>query len=412
MVKCAQMHPRRPKIELVYFNAGGGHRAAARALEQVLGAGAAEHEVRTTNVMEVLDPSGLFRRVTGMAPEDYYNKRLASGFTAGLSQELKVFQGLVRLAHASLVGALEQHWLRSEPDLVVSLIPNLNRPLCASLARALPGVPYLTVMTDLADLPPDFWMVPDQPQHVVCGTETALGQAISSGCDPRRVHRASGMILRPDFYGAEPVDREEGRRALGLDPRRPTGLVLFGGHGSRAMLSLAEDLHDVQLIFLCGHNARLASRLKSRPAGRAPHAVLGFTPDVHRYMRLADFFIGKPGPGSLSEAVHCGLPVVTVLNTWTMPQERFNPRWIADQGLGIAASSFGRLRGPVMQLLDRLPDYADRVRAMPPNRAVFEVTALVRRMLDRDLQSNRHIGLSGCAELLEHPWTSPSTSVT
>ena len=30
----------------------------------------------------------------------------------------------------------------------------------------------------MTDLPPDFWMVPDQPQHVVCGTETALGQAI------------------------------------------------------------------------------------------------------------------------------------------------------------------------------------------------------------------------------------------
>jgi UDP-N-acetylglucosamine:LPS N-acetylglucosamine transferase len=332
--------------------------------------------------MEVLDPSGHFKRLTGMAPEDYYNKRLATGFTAGLSQELKVFQGLVRLAHARLAATLEQHWLRSEPDLVVSVIPNLNRPMAASLAGALPGVPYLTVMTDLADLPPDFWMVPDQRQHVVCGTSEALAQARAIGMARERVHSASGMILRPDFYRDVSLDRREQRRALGLDPDRPTGLVLFGGHGSRAMLALAEQLPDVQLILLCGDNARLAHRLRALPRGPAPRAVLGFTPDVHHYMRLADFFIGKPGPGSLSEAVHCGLPVVTVLNTWTMPQERFNPRWIADHGLGVAGRSFSNLRREVAHLLDHLPAYTARVQAMPPNRAVFEVAGLVRRMLD------------------------------
>lgn len=374
--------PRCPRrVELVYFNAGGGHRAAANALEQVLGAAGSTHEIRKTNVMEVLDPSGYYKRLTGMAPEDYYNKRLATGFTAGLAQELKLFQGLVRLGHAALAGVLEQHWLRTEPDVVVSLIPNLNRPLCASLAGVLPGVPFVTVMTDLADFPPDFWILPDQPQHIVCGTQAALEQARTLGCDPQRVHAASGMILRPDFYRSDPVDRDAERRALGLDPARPTGLVLFGGHGSRAMLALAEELDDVQLVLLCGHNARLARRLRALPAGRAARAVVDFTPAVHRYMRLADFLIGKPGPGSISEAVHCGLPVVTVLNRWTMPQERFNPQWVVDQGLGVAGRSFTRLRREVSHLLDHLPEYTSRVRAMPPNRAVFEVAALVESML-------------------------------
>ena len=43
-------------------------------------------------------------------------------------------------------------------------------------------------------------------------------------------------------------------------------------------------------------------------------------------MQLADFFIGKPGPGSISEAVQQGLPVIVVDNAWTMPQERYNAR--------------------------------------------------------------------------------------
>lgn len=369
-----------PTIELVYFNAGGGHRAAASALESVMRQSRPGWTVRKTNVLEVLDPQGWFQRFTGMAPEDYYNKRLASGITMGLAQELKFFQGAIRFAHAALVRVLERHWLRSEPDVVVSLIPNLNRPLAASLASTLPGVPFLTVMTDLADLPPDFWMVPDQPQHIICGTERAVAQAVEAGIPATRVHRTSGMILRPAFYVQDAFDGEAEHRALGLDPSRPTGLVLFGGHGSRAMAAIAEDLGDVQLILMCGHNEALARRLRKLPAC-APRAVVGFTPDVPHYMRLADFFIGKPGPGSISEAVHCGLPVVTVLNAWTMPQERFNPRWVEDHGLGITAQSFGRLRQPVHQLLSRLPQHQERLRGMPGNRAVFEVVDLVDRML-------------------------------
>jgi UDP-N-acetylglucosamine:LPS N-acetylglucosamine transferase len=280
------------------------------------------------------------------------------------------------------VNVFEAHWLRGEPDIVVSLIPNLNRPLAASLAGALPGIPFVTAMTDLADYPPDFWMVPDQLQHIVCGTDRAMTQAAEAGYDPARVHRASGMILRPAFYVEDAFERDTARRALGLDPARPTGLLLFGGHGSRAMASIVQDLEEVQLIVMCGHNQALARKLRAMSSA-APRAVIGFTPNVPHYMRMADFFIGKPGPGSISEAVHCGLPVVTVLNAWTMPQERFNPQWVTDHGLGIAGHSFGHLRRPVAHLLSRLPDYVQRVSSMPPNRAVFEIVDLVERLMGR-----------------------------
>jgi hypothetical protein len=375
-------------IELVYFNAGGGHRAAAMALETVIRQQGRPWQVRSVNVMEVLDPLGRFKRLTGMAPEDFYNKRLASGFTLGLAQELKVFQGMVRLAHPTLVRRLRQHWLRSDPDMVVSLIPNLNRPLFDSVAQALPGVPYVTVLTDLADHPPHFWIEPGQPQHYVCGTGRALEQARAQGCAEWQLHRTSGMILRPAFYEPLQVDRAAERHALGLDPARPTGVVLFGGHGSAAMTAIARELSDVQLILMCGHNAALARLLRRLPAG-APRAVVEFTPDVRRYMQLADFFIGKPGPGSLSEAVHQGLPVITVRNSWTMPQERYNTDWVQEHGLGIVGHSMRRLRGPVEQLLARLDEFRANVRRLPANRAVFEVPEILAGILARSADPRR-----------------------
>ena len=131
-------------VDLIYFNAGGGHRAAAQALEEAMRQ--RPWRVRMVHLTEVLDPSRTFRRITGIEPEDIYNKRLASGFTLGLAQELKLLQGLIRLGHEALVQRLRMHWLKTEPDLVVSLIPNFNRALFESLASALPGVPFVPLL--------------------------------------------------------------------------------------------------------------------------------------------------------------------------------------------------------------------------------------------------------------------------
>jgi UDP-N-acetylglucosamine:LPS N-acetylglucosamine transferase len=370
------------RVDLVWFNAGGGHRAAAQALEQVMHAQGRPWQVRKVNLTEVLDPTDRFRSFTGLAPEDLYNRRLGSGFTLGLAQELRLLQGLIRLAHPALVQRLARHWKSTQPDLVVSLIPNFNRALHDALAQARPGAPFVTVLTDMADHPPHFWIEPQTRQHLVCGTGHAMAQALAAGCPPWRLHRASGMILRPEFYLPAPADRNARRLAAGLDACTPTGLVLFGGTGSRVMKRIAARLPDTPLILMCGRNEALAAELRALPAGSAsaPRLVVGHTPDVARWMQLADFFIGKPGPGSLSEAVQMGLPVIVTCNSWTMPQERWNAQWIRQHGLGIVLRGFGPVDRAVADLTDQLPAWNARVRAMD-NRAVFELPAILERIL-------------------------------
>ncbi|HEX5739514.1 MAG TPA: glycosyltransferase [Hydrogenophaga sp.] len=367
-------------VDLVYFNAGGGHRASALALQSVLQTQGWPWQVRLVNLFEVLDPKDKFRKLTGNAPEDWYNQRLARGWTIGMAQELKLLQGLIRLSHPMLVRQLQQHWLHTEPDLVVSLVPNFNKAMFESLASALPGVPYVTVLTDLADVPPNFWMERQQPQHFVCGTPRALEQARAMGHDASRLHATSGMIIRPAFYEPLALDRASEQRRLGLDPSRPTGLVLFGGHGSKAMLGIARQLADsTQLILVCGHNQALARRLQALP-GSAPRLVVGFTTDIPRYMQLADFFIGKPGPGSLSEAVQQGLPVIVVDNALTMPQERYNAQWIRENELGMVLRSFRRVDVAVANLLGQLEHWRSSVQRMR-NRALFEVPPILADIL-------------------------------
>jgi UDP-N-acetylglucosamine:LPS N-acetylglucosamine transferase len=375
-----------PTIDLVYFNAGGGHRAAASALEAMIHAQGRPWQVRCVNLFDVLDPRGQFLHFTGMAPEDVYNKRLAKGWTLGLAQELKLLQGMIRLGHTQLVRRLTQHWRGSQPDMLVSLVPNFNRALHDSLASARHGVPFVTVLTDMADHPPSFWIEPGLAQHLVCGTAKAAQQALSAGCAEALIHTSSGMIIRPDFYDPLVLDRRAEQVRLGLDPDRPTGVVMFGGQGSMAMHGIAEELDDVQLILMCGHHRPLASKLRAMKS-TAARAVVDFTPEVRRHLHLGDFFIGKPGPGSLSEAVHQGLPIVTVRNAWTLPQERYNTEWVTEHGLGLVARSVRNLRPTVLALLDKLDFHKANVRRIE-NRAVFEVPEILARILASAVRSS------------------------
>ena len=369
-------------IDLVYFNAGGGHRAAATALEAVIGQQERPWQVRLVNLMNILDPKDVFRKTTGMDWEDIYNTRLARGWSAGLAQELKLLQALIRLSHRSMAARLRRHWRRTKPDLVVSLIPNFNRPMYEAIETVRPRVPYVTILTDFADYPPHFWIEPRQAQHFICGTPKAAAQARALGYGADRIHLTSGMIIRPDFYVESRLDRHAELQKLDLDPDRPTGIVMFGGHGSRAMQGIARRLDDVQLILICGHNAALAQRLCAMSA-TAPRLVLGFTSEIRRYMQLSDFFIGKPGPGSISEAVQQGLPVVVVRNTWTMPQERYNTEWVQENDAGIVLESFRFVRDGVLEIIDRLDQFRASMSHIK-NRAVFEIPDILERILHGD----------------------------
>jgi UDP-N-acetylglucosamine:LPS N-acetylglucosamine transferase len=372
------------KLDFLFFDAGGGHRAAANALSQVMQQQGRPFEVRLVNLQEALDEIDVFRRLTGLRLQDLYNLMLKKGWTLGSPQLTAGMHGVIRLFHGKQVKVLTDLWRKNRPDMVVSLVPNLNRAIYESLHRTLPDVPLVTILTDIADYPPHFWME-RQEQHFIVGSDKAHQQAREIGHRPEHVHRVSGMILNPAFYyyTAPPAEeRDAARRKIGFDPAKPVGLVLFGGQGAAVMLEIARSLPDRQLILICGHNERLAAKLRESAAGRAaPMFVEGFTKDIPRYMQLADYFIGKPGPGSLSEAVAMHLPVIVERNAWTLPQERYNAEWIREQGIGLVLPSFRGIAKAVSELLE--PAAYARYRAATErlvNRAVFEIPDILERL--------------------------------
>ena len=156
------------------------------------------------------------------------------------------------------------------------------------------------------------------------------------------------------------------------------------------MSEIAERLDKsdlgLQLILICGKTFRLMNELRERKWRIRCH-VEGFTKEVPYYMHLSDFFIGKPGPGSLSEALSKQLPVIVECNAWTLPQERYNAQWIKERGVGLTLRSFREIVSAVNFLLrpEEFARYRENT-STQPNRAVFEIPGFLEDILQRTTQ--------------------------
>ena len=380
------------RLTIVFHHAGGGHRNAAEALRITLTRQAEPWDVSLLDIQELLDPLDLLRRFTGIRIQDTYNQILRRGWTRFAVQLLRVLQTTIRVYHSSIVKLLTAYWAEHPADLVLSVIPHFNRELVESLGKGRDQRPaFVTLITDLADFPPHFW-IERESEFIIAGTEKAKQQAFVLGHDADHTFLTSGMVLKPKFYeenvrAVSAADRASERQRLGLEADCPTGIVLFGGHGSSVMVDIVRRLDEsgcnVQLILICGHNQKLQAEINALPT-RKPKLVLGFTENVEHYMALADFFIGKPGPGSISEALQFHLPVIVECNRKTLPQERYNAQWVSEQRFGIVVKTFQEIVPAVQRMI--APSTFEEFRhntSTYANRALFEVSEILEKCYER-----------------------------
>ncbi len=378
-------------INVITGQGGGGHYASYHAIRAAAEQQQLPWEFQVTDMDDIITELTQQNQIQnayemfGFSGHDLYNIMLKSGWTWLWPLKMRLNKFLVKLNYEVGLQFFEQHWRKQQPDIVVSAMPLYNKGLYEALQRAKPGTPYVTVMVDFADYPPAFWIEPETDNYTVCGTEKAVEQARTLGVKQERMIKASGMVVNPRFYEPLEGDCRSQRERLGLDPDCLTGVVMFGGNGSQAMLEIAKCLEcfgdKLQLIFLCGRNQELAESLRQYQSIQK-RFVTTFTTDVPYYMHLADFFIGKPGPGSLSEALVVNLPVITECNASTLIHERYNTEWVREKRVGLVLRNFKQIKNAVAQFLD--PETFARYRANVAalnNRAVFEVSDLIQQIL-------------------------------
>jgi processive 1,2-diacylglycerol beta-glucosyltransferase len=175
------------------------------------------------------------------------------------------------------------------------------------------------------------------------------------GIDAANIH-VTGIPIMPVFAGE--YSRGECARQLGVDPLKPTFLLMSGGAGMGGMIKVARRLlsinEDFQLLALAGRNVRLLSDLQ-RIALEHPNRMfpMGYTSTIERVMAASDLAITKSGGLTTSECLAMGLPMVVVS---PIPgQEERNADFLLEQGAALKAYDESGLEFRIRALL-RNPD--------------------------------------------------------
>lgn len=364
-----------PRIDILYFDAGSGHRSAAKGLVKAI---EQDHPVRAraVDVLDVIAGHRLFHR-TVRAGIDHFNGCLRR-------EKVRDLKGLINLSLLSHdlvsrrgVRAIAEFWTDDAPAAVLSVTPMYNPVLARALRAARPGAPYLVLPVDMEEGKPRYWFDPRTGADYLLTGARQRQQALEAGIPPERLHELSGMVIDPEFYAPPPADRRAALDALGLDPARPTGVVSFGGQGSvlveRCVAALEKVDRPLNVIALCGRDAGVRERVEALPT-RHRRLVLGFAPQppVH-YLHLADFAVGKPGSMTIVEAVVTETPILAIRAGGMWVVQRGNERWVEERGAGAVVPTPESLPACVERVLDD-PGMRERLRTLR-HEAVFEAAA-------------------------------------
>lgn len=382
----------RRHVVVIYTDAGGGHRAAAHALREVLEATGLYRVTLVNPYRDLMPHLDMLARWTGRRSEDIYNETILRDGRTGLYCLL--YYALVilnfRLSVREGRRILGDYFERMRPDMVITDLPMLNRVIFNALAdyrargdgrEAASGV---VLITDWTEIGRHVWFPQGRDYHAICGTGESYRRAASVLGRTDRVHRTRGLLLNPAFLVGPPADKAAARVALGFDPTRPVACMLYGAGGSWRMRQLALSLRDrppdAQMVFMCGHNEALVTELEAID-WPFPARVVGFTREVPRYLGAADIFIGKPGPGSVSEALAFGLPLL-LDRTMALPQERPVLRWVKRSRAGRTFTRLDDFHRALAELVAQ--QSAATAPSFPLNTAAAELPTIIGGILERD----------------------------
>lgn len=322
---------KRPHILFLFSDTGGGHRSATEAIIEAL---KLEFSDRiTTQMVDIfLD---IAPRPLNYLPKWYpYMVRFPEvwGFSYRISNGTRRARVIVESAYPYVRRSLHKVINHHPADMIVSLHPLANDPFLHALGESHP--PFITVVTDLVTMhvlwfhkAVDLCLVP---------TEAARQRALLAGLCPEQV-KVVGLPVA-DRFCRPAGDRNALRDKLGWPKDRPVVLLVGGGEGMGPIEHTAEAIADadlpIALVIIAGRNADLKQRLEARQ-WPMPTLIYGFVHEMPDFMRAANILVTKAGPGTISEALNAGLPMI--LYSRLPGQEDGNVDYVISEGVGVWA---------------------------------------------------------------------------
>ena len=362
----------RNKVLIVTAQMGGGHIGAARELSRRLEAEGIE--APSTDLLQTMRLgygraiAGLYHAQLRWAPWSYravYRSWRRDSALASVANRIDT-----RMARRGLLAVIE----RTRPTMVVSDFNLASQVLGRLTELGKLDVPFATFLTDFGVHP--YWLHDRTCAYLTVHADTA-----------REVRREThspvtvcGPLVAPGFE-PNPSRRRRARRRLGIVEPTVVALVVAGAWGVGEIEATTADLEGIggcTAVVVCGHNRRLAARLRARVT--ATTRVLGFVDTMPELMNAADVLVGNAGGQTAMEAFRSGLPVVSYRPIPAHGTD--NVRAMSAAGVASLAHDRAELAEAVRALGSRGPRRDAQIQAA---RAIFPADATDRILRSLDL---------------------------
>jgi len=314
------------RVVIATVAAGGGHLAAAAALEDAWRQARPGDRVERIDVREFA--SALNRRlhkdgyvqIAEHAPELWgilFDKTDKPKVAEALERLRRLFPSSSRVKFGRYLDAVNPdtvlctHYMPLWTLSVWKSALNRARPPGSTVRPVQPGKPVLvaSVITDFDAHA--LWM--DACVDLYCVAADATKARLVARGVPEENVVVTGIPISPKFT-RRPAMRTA-RGVLGLQTDLPVVLVLSGGFGMGGVADTVAVLDGAskpfQIIVVCGRNEKLRAELATRTYTH-PTRVLGFVSNMHELMAAANLIVTKAGGLTVSEALAMCKPLVIV----------------------------------------------------------------------------------------------------
>lgn len=367
------------RILIATVTAGGGHLAAAAALEETWRA------LHPDDVIEHLDLLKFFSPLHKKVFADGYVQLVERapelwGLVFGKTDHPKIARRLNQLRRAlpSRSRLKFRRYLKQlNPDAVLCT-HYLPLELLGQLKEKPTHRHPLTVSIVTDFEAHALWM--DRCVDLYCvAAEETRARLVARGADGENV-LVTGIPIGARFSSR--IDVRAVRKKLGLRDDLPTLLVLSGGFGMGPVAAILAELDKVaqsfQVVVVTGRNEELRRDLAAQDY-RHPTHVLGFASNMNELMAVASLIISKPGGLTSSEALALGKPLF-ILNP--IPgQEAANSDFLLERGAAAKVNRVEDLPYRIEQLLGskKLLEMAKAAKLLGRPRAATDICREVRK---------------------------------
>jgi len=244
---------------------------------------------------------------------------------------------------------LERRLRDIRPDVVVCTSAPPMAALLLLRARLGLRWPVAAIVTDYRAH--RYWLKPEADLYLVASEEAAEGLRVRG----IPAHKVKDTGIPIDAAFAQPLDRAQACRRLGMSLEGPILLLSGGSRGlgriREAAESLLARLPKSKILVACGANEDLLRELEAR-LGENPRVRLFPVVEpahMHELMAAADILIGKAGGVTVAESLCAGLPIV--IFEPNPGQEAGNAGYLLAHGAALRAKKLKELGDVVEGLL-------------------------------------------------------------